>query len=167
MFTLLVEASTVLWHAYIAIIYRNPLEFANGPYSARAIERKTSRPGYPPHPGTRNLPVAGSYFLKSAELNVAEGKWQRLWVVLLLTGTALSLIFNHRLWPLLLLWVPFPFYMLSSAYGGVPIFLPELWPFSYYKVRYGLEMLPAFAVFVALAAHFMVGLVRGNSGKFV
>ena len=166
-FGLVVATAPTLWLAYNAIIYRNPLEFANGPYSARAIEQKTSRPGYPPHPGTHNLPVAGSYFLKSAELNVAEGKWQRLWVVLLLMGTAMSLIFNHRLWPLLLLWVPLPFYMLSIAYGGVPIFLPEWWPFSYYNVRYGLEMLPAFAVFVALATHFMVGLVRNNSGKFV
>ena len=164
-FALLVAVAPALWLAYNAIIYRNPLEFANGPYSARAIEQKTSRPGYPPHPGTHNLPVAGSYFLKSAELNVAAGSWQRLWVVLLLMGTAMSLIFNHRLWPLLLLWVPFPFYMLSIAYGGVPIFLPEWWPFSYYNVRYGLEMLPAFAVFAALAMHFMAGLVQNNTAK--
>src|SRR6266702_1660811 len=155
----------VLWLAYNAVIYRNPLEFANGPYSARAIEQKTSRPGYPPHPGTHNLLVAGSYFLKSAELNVAEGKWQRMWIILLLLGTAMSLIFNHRLWPLLLLWVPLPFYMLSIAYGGVPIFLPEWWPFSYYNVRYGLEILPAFAVFVALAMHFMAGTMRNSTGK--
>ena len=166
-FTLLVVAAPALWLAYNAIIYRNALEFANGPYSARAIEQKTSRPGYPPHPGTHNLPVAGSYFLKSAELNVAAGKWQRMWIVLLLMGTAMSLIFNHRLWPLLLLWVALPFYMFSMAYGGVPIFVPEWWPFSFYNVRYGLEMLPALAVFVALAMHFMAGLVRNNSGKFL
>ena len=164
-FALVVAVAPALWLAYNAIIYRNPLEFANGPYSARAIEQKSSRPGYPPHPGTHNLPVAGSYFLKSAELNVAAGKWQRLWVVLLLMGTAMSVIFNQRLWPLLLLWVPLPFYMLSIGYGGVPIFLPEWWPFSYYNVRYGLEMLPALAVFIALAMHFMVGLVQNSTGK--
>jgi hypothetical protein len=164
-FALVVAVAPALWLAYNAIIYRNPLEFANGPYSARAIEQKSSRPGYPPHPGTHNLPVAGSYFLKSAELNVAAGKWQRLWVVLLLMGTAMSVIFNQRLWPLLLLWVPLPFYMLSIGYGGVPIFLPEWWPFSYYNVRYGLELLPAFAVFVGLATHFMAGLVLNGTGK--
>jgi hypothetical protein len=164
-FAVLMAVAPALWLAYNAIIYRNPLEFANGPYSARAIEQKSSRPGYPAHPGTHNLPVAGSYCLKSAELNVAAGKWQRLWVVLLLVGTAMSLIFNHRLWPLLLLWVPLPFYMLSIGYGGVPIFLPEWWPFSYYNVRYGLEMLPALAVFIALAMHFMVGLVQNSTGK--
>ena len=166
-FTLLVVFGPAIWLAYNAIIYRNPLEFANGPYSARAIEQKTSRPGYPPHPGTHNLPVAGSYFLKSVELNVVAGKWQRMWIVLLLMGTAMSLIFNHRLWPLLLLWVALPFYMFSMAYGGVPIFVPEWWPFSFYNVRYGLEMLPALAVFAALAMHFMAGLVRNNKGKSV
>jgi len=29
----------------------------------------------------------------------------------------------------------------------VPIFIPSWWPFSYYNVRYGLELLPVFAVF--------------------
>ena len=164
-FVLLVAVAPVLWLAYNAIIYRNPLEFANGPYSARAIEKKSSQPGYPPHPGTHNLPLAGSYFLKSAEINVAAGWWQKLWILLLIVGTTMTLIFNHRLWPLLLLWIPLPFYMLSIAYGGVPIFLPEWWPFSYYNVRYGLEMLPAFAVFVALTMHFIAGLIRNGTGK--
>jgi hypothetical protein len=164
-FALLIAAAPMLWLAYNATIYRNPLEFANGPYSARAIEQKSSRPGYPPHPGTQNLSVAGSYFLKSAELNVAAGSRQKLWILLLIMGTVISLIFNHRLWPLLLLWVPLPFYVLSIAYGGVPIFLPEWWPFSYYNVRYGLEMLPGFAVFVALAMHFIAGVVRNGTGK--
>jgi hypothetical protein len=164
-FLLLVAAAPMLWLVYNAIIYRNPLEFANGPYSARAIEQKTSRADYPPHPGTHNLPQAGSYFLKSSEINVAAGSWQKLWVLLLIVGTAMTMIFNHRLWPLLLLWIPLPFYMLSIGYGGVPIFLPEWWPFSYYNVRYGLEMLPAFAVFVALTMHFIAGLIRNGTGK--
>ena len=48
--------------------------------------------------------------------------------------------------PLLFLLVPVPFYALSVAYGGVPIFIPAWWPFSHYNVRYGLQLLPAFAV---------------------
>ena len=87
-FVLLAAAAPALWLAYNAIIYRNPLEFANGPYSARAIEQKSASPGSPAHPGSHDLPVAFSYFLKSAELNMAEGNWQRLWVALLLAGTA-------------------------------------------------------------------------------
>jgi hypothetical protein len=44
----------------------------------------------------------------------------------------------------------------------VPIFVPSWWPYSYYNVRYGLQLLPAFAVFAALAL-FFVG--RAGTGK--
>jgi hypothetical protein len=156
-FVLLAAAAPILWIAYNALVYRNPLEFANGPYSAKAIEQKTSIPGTPPHPGTGNLPVAFHYFFKAAQLNVAAGKWQIFWVCMLLFGTAVVVLFQKKLWPLLLLWAPLPFYMYSIAYGGVPLFVPVWWPFSRYNVRYGIELLPAFAVFTAAAAY---GLLR-------
>lgn len=162
-FILLAAAGPALWLAYNAVIYRNPLEFANGPYSARVIEQK--RPNSPPHPGADNLRVAASYFLKSAQLNLAEGNWRKLWLFLLVAGTLMAMMFDHRLWPLLMLWAPLPFYMLSVAYSGVPIYLPVWWPFSYYNVRYGIELLPAFAVFVALAAYFAAGFARNTAIK--
>ena len=164
---LLVSASMpVLWLGYNAVIYRNPLEFANGPYSAHAIEQKTLRQGDAPHPGTRNLVMAASYFVKSAESNVAEGAMaQRMWISLAVVGTLLALAFDFRLWPLALLWVQLPFYSLSVAYSGVPIFLPTWWPFSFYNVRYGLELLPALAVFIALCAFYFAGFVRNGTGK--
>jgi hypothetical protein len=56
----------------------------------------------------------------------------------------------------LLLWTPVPFYALSLAYGSVPIFVPAWWPFAHYNLRYGLQLLPAFAVFVPLAIFFLV-----------
>ncbi len=49
-----------------------------------------------------------------------------------------------------------PFYALSIAYGSVPIYLPVWYPFSYYNVRYGLELLPVFAVFLAVLADFIL-----------
>ncbi len=51
-----------------------------------------------------------------------------------------------------LLWLPLPFYVYSVAYGSVPIFIPQLWPHSYYNSRYGMELLPALSVYAALAA---------------
>jgi hypothetical protein len=42
------------------------------------------------------------------------------------------------------------------AYGSIPIFVPQWWPFSQYNLRYGLQLLPAFAVFVPLAIAFLV-----------
>lgn len=154
---LLAAAGPALWFAYNAAVYRNPLEFANGAYSAKAIEQKSILSGSPPHPGTNNLPVAFQYFFKSAELNMAEGKWQKFWVCSLLLGTAIVLLFQRKLWPLLFLWIPAPFYMLSIARSSVPLFVPSWWPFSLYNVRYGLEMLPAFAALTAIAAY---GLIR-------
>jgi hypothetical protein len=163
-FILLAASAPAFWLAYNGIVYRNPLEFANGPYSAKAIEHK-SVSETSPHPGTRNLLVGASYFLKSAELNLAPGNWGRLWWLLALTGTVLALISDRRLWPLLLLWIPLIFYSLSIAYGSVPIYLPVWWPFSHYNVRYGLELLPAFAVSVALAVYFLTRFVRNTTAR--
>ncbi|MGH9516860.1 MAG: hypothetical protein ACRD3P_14410 [Terriglobales bacterium] len=154
---LLAAAGPALWFAYNAAVYRDPMEFANDAYSAKTIEHNSILAGSPPHPGTNNLPVAFQYFFKSAELNLAEGEWQIFWICSLLLGTAIVLLFRRKLWPVLFLWVPVPFYMLSIAHSGVPLFVPSWWPFSYYNVRYGLEMLPAFAVFTAIGAY---GLIR-------
>jgi hypothetical protein len=164
-FVLLAAAAPALWLTYNAVIYRNPLEFANGPYSARAIEQKSATPGSPAHPGSADLPVAFSYFVKSAELNMAQGDAQRLWVALLLIGTGTILILDRKLWPLLLLWVPLPFYMLSIAYSGVPIFVPAWWPFSFYNVRYGLQLLPLFSVSVAVVTYFLLRVAQNKNAK--
>jgi hypothetical protein len=164
-FILIAAAAPVLWLGYNAIVYRNPLEFANGPYSAKAIEQRSPNAS---HPGTRDLQTAFSYFLKSAELNLAAENWQRLWLLLALAGVIASLVWKRTrgsLWPLLLLWIPLPFYSLSVAYSGVPIFMPVWWPFSYYNVRYGLELLPAFAAFVTLAFYFAAQALQNRAFK--
>jgi hypothetical protein len=164
---LLAVAGPVFWIGYNGLIYRNPWEFANGPYSAKAIEQRTSSPGTPAHPGANHPAVAALYFLKSVQLNVAAGGWGRAWLLLAIAGSGIGLLFSLRLWPLLLLWVPVPFYVLSVAYGGVPIFLPVWWPFSFYNTRYGLELLPAIAVGLALAGYFLVGMVRNRMGQIL
>jgi hypothetical protein len=151
-FVLLAAAAPVLWLAYNAAVYQNPLEFANGPYSAKAIERNTATV----NPAKGSLFAAGSYFLKAAELNVANSNWAgRTWVALALIGILASWL-EARARAALLLWLPLPFYAISIAYGSVPIFVPTWWPFSVYNVRYGLELLPGFAVFVPLGISFLI-----------
>ena len=157
-FVLLAAVAPLLWLGYNTIVYRNPLEFANGPYSARTIELKSGQS----HPGAHDLPVAFSYFLKTAELNMTEAGWQKVWVGIGFAGSLMIFIFDLRLLPLLLLWTPLIFYTLSIGYSGVPIYLPPWWPFSLYNVRYGAQLLPAFAVFAALLLHFMSQLARGR-----
>jgi len=164
-FVLITAAVPALWLAYNEIVYRNPLEFENGPYSAKAIERKTQSAGNPGHPGSGNPLVAGMYFVKSGEANMAENHWlQRSWVVLgLVALAAVARGLRSRQTTastpavglsLLLLLVPVPFYALSVAYGGVPIFIPTWWPFTHYNVRYGLQLLPAFASAFAFVVYF-------------
>jgi hypothetical protein len=150
-FILIAAAAPLLWLAYNAAVYRNPLEFANGPYSAKSIEQKTATI----NPAKGNLFAAGSYFLKAAELNVAQYSWLgRLWLALALLGAAVA-AYSGRGRVALLLWAPLPFYALSIAYGSVPIFVPTWWPFAQYNVRYGLQLLPAFAVFVPMGISFL------------
>jgi hypothetical protein len=173
-FVLLAAASPILWLAYNGIVYRNPLEFENGPYSAKAIERRTQTAGSPGHPGSGNLVVAGLYFVKSGEANVAEYQWlQRAWILILLIAVVATALARRKPpaavtsaspapWPLAFLLVPLLFYALSVAYGGVPIFVPPWWPFTHYNVRYGLQLLPAFAAAVALVIDFVLRLVAWN-----
>jgi hypothetical protein len=171
-FVFLAVAAPVLWLAYNAVVYRNPLEFENGPYSAKAIERKTQSGGNHGHPGSRNVFVAGMYFLKAAEENVAENQWlQRAWILLAVASLIVAVATKatkefpvaHAAWPMLFLFaLPLPFYALSVAYGGVPVFVPPWWPFTYYNLRYGLQLLPLFAVALAvivfLAARSLSGI---------
>jgi hypothetical protein len=174
-FALLAAAGPVLWLAYNGIVYRNPLEFENGPYSAKAIEQRTHAAGNPAHPGSRNPFLAGLYFFKSAEDNLAENDWlERGWVLIAMAGVIAAFvpgrrksnapqdIVGRRAWPLLLLLVPLPFYALSVAYGGVPIFVPNWWPFSHYNVRYGLQLLPAFSIAVSIPVGLAVRYVHWN-----
>ncbi len=167
-FLLLALAAPALWLAYNGLVYRNPLEFENGPYSAKAIERKTQTAGHPGHPGSGNPFLAGLYFVKSGETNLAENTWlQRLWILVgfaaiigvalwLRSETAATPSAAATMLPLIFLLLPVPFYALSVAYGGVPIFVPAWWPFTHYNVRYGLQLLPAFAASLALIVYLVL-----------
>ncbi len=55
-----------------------------------------------------------------------------------------------RAWWLLFLCALLPAFYIWSMHGsGTPIFVPGLWPNSYYNVRYGLTAMPLFAVAAA------------------
>jgi Dolichyl-phosphate-mannose-protein mannosyltransferase len=150
LFTAMLIAAPSLWLAYNAKQFGDPLDFVRGPYSARAIEAKTTPPGSPPHPGEHNLRDAAIYFLKSAELGAAPVPLGKLLCWLSAAGTLAALwVFRQKqIWPALLLWLPLPFYAYSIAYGSVPIFVPQWRPYSWYNTRYGMELLPAFSLFL-------------------
>ncbi len=148
-FGMLLVAAGGGWLLYNALVYGNALEFATGLYSARAIEQRLTQA---PHPGTGNVAVAALYFLKAVQANLAVGWAARVWLTLAVAGSLFIGLWHRRWAVLLLLWSPLPFYVLAMAWGGVPVFVPEWWPFSSYNLRYGVELLPAVAVSVALLA---------------
>jgi len=154
----------VLWLAYNGVVYGNALEFANGPYSAKAIEQRVGAP----NPALHNARVAAIYYLKSAQLNLAEGNWSRFWLAAAFAAVAIAVWkLRTQSAPVLLLWVPLVFYALSIAYGSVPIHVHTWWPFATFNQRYGLQLLPVFAVStgVLTASVFLLGEVLGVAGR--
>lgn len=110
------------------------LAFYRGPYSARAIQ------GGKPYPGMDDAPKAWLYYRTAVELCAGPGL-----SLMALAGAVVALA-RRAFWPMLLLALP-PFFYLWSMYssGGTPIFVPTLWPNSWYNTRYGLAALPLLA----------------------
>ena len=164
-----VVAAPIVWFLYNAAAFGDWLEFARGPYSAKAIELRTASHGAgPPHPGWHNPWVSLLFFLKVSEMDAFALVWGNRLLALSVLGTAGAWIAARRrafTWALLL-WLPVPFYAYSVAYGSVPIFLPAWWPHSWYNTRYGMELLPALALGVGFAASFAIGAVRDFKPKW-
>jgi hypothetical protein len=152
-FTVITVAGPVLWLWYNQHFMHDPLDFMRGPYSAVAIDRKTTPPGAKHYRGWHNPGWALLFYTRTSQVDAAA--WE---TGFLLLGAALA-----GLWVTLrkgyasarraaiLLWMPVPFYVYSVAYGSVPIFIPQLYPHSFYNSRYGMEMLPGLVLFAFLA----------------
>jgi hypothetical protein len=171
-FTAMCVAGPVLWLWYNAHFEHDWLDFLRGPYSAKQIERRTAPPGQH-YRGWHNMAWAALFYTRTAQ--VVASAWETgfglmaaalygVWLSLQgeMPATPLIVQKTHDEWATrhdrrssglyaLLLWMPLPFYIYSVAYGSVPIFIPQLWPHSYYNARYGMEMLPALAIYGALA----------------
>jgi len=157
-------AAPVSWMVYNAVYFGDWLDFMRGPYSAKAIELRTSGGVLPPHPGWHNPWVSTLFFWKTSELDSFARGWG--WVLLAFSVAGAILLFLRgkntadrdgksvapALRWTLLLWFPLPFYAYSVSYGSVPIFLPIWWPHAWYNTRYGMEMLPGFAFAFGFAA---------------
>jgi hypothetical protein len=107
------------------------------------------------YPGYHDWPVALKYYRAAAEsclgaplawigaAGILAALWKRQWAAALLLAL-----------------VP-AFYVSSLHSSGTPIFVPNLWPNSWYNTRYGLGALPAAALGVAALAAMMHERVRG------
>ncbi|MGH9475816.1 MAG: hypothetical protein ACRD1C_05750 [Terriglobales bacterium] len=136
------------WFAYNWFYFGDPLYFARGPYSAQALAGST---GYP---GEHALGIAALYYLKTVTLTVGVPL-----AILALSGLLLWRRWRGQpvSWLLLL---PLPWYLWAMWSGNVPIFLPQYWPHGFYNLRYGVQLLPAVALFSGLMTAGLVGVAR-------
>ena len=158
LFTIIVAAGPLLWFWYNAHFEHDWLDFLRGPYSAKQIERRTAPPGQH-YRGWHNPGWAALFYTRTAQIDAAA--WETGFALMAAALYGLWLSFKRRTAAavraraesfILLLWIPLPFYIYSVAYGSVPIFIPQLWPHAFYNARYGMELLPALAIYAALSA---------------
>jgi hypothetical protein len=158
-FTLLTVAGPCAWFGYNHVFGHDWLDFMRGPYSAKEIDRKTSPPGSHHYFGWHDPAWSLMLYARTAQVDAAA--WETGWLV-----AAASLWGLWKVWSLkierssVLLWLPLPFYVYAVSYGSVPIFIPQIYPHSFYNSRYGMEMLPAFAVFMAFALYKLAAIMK-------
>jgi hypothetical protein len=133
-----------LWLLHNLHRYGNPIDFYNGPYSAQAIyAHQLATTGFAyPTAGSRVLSLR--YYLETLKLVIGAGSLEL--AMLGVVAWAVDSSERIRRSAALLLLVPFVFYVQSMANATIPIYVPTLFPHTYYNLRYGLEMLPAAAL---------------------
>jgi hypothetical protein len=140
LFSAVAALAPFYWLGHNWWIYSNPLEFFNGPYSAMSIYRRALAQNMAPYPGDHDWRAAGLYYLTAVRLFTG-------WVAVAIGIAGLVGVFQKRLfWPVLLAALPALFYIWSIHSSGTPIYVPTLWPYSYYNTRYALTALPLLAI---------------------
>jgi hypothetical protein len=137
LFCVLASAVAFYWFAHNWWETGNALDFYNGPYSPRAIQGGKAYPGY------RNIAEAVHYYFAAGRLCAGS-----VLLAIGLIGTACALRTRARLPVLFLLLTPLFYIVSMDSSGGSPIYVPVLWPNSYYNTRYGIALVP-FAAFAA------------------
>jgi hypothetical protein len=163
-FTVLAVSGPLLWLWYNQHFFHDALDFMRGPYSAPAIEKRTSPPGSKHYRGWHNMGWALLFYTRAAQ--VVAAAWETGFAVMAAAVAGLWIALQRRVaTAAVLLWVPLAFYVYSIAYGSVPIFIPQLYPHSFYNARYGMELLPALALFACVAAAEVERRWKGAKGE--
>jgi hypothetical protein len=140
LFTAVAALGPLAWLAHNWWYWGDFLEFYRGPHSAIAIyQRSLAASSMGPYRGDHNWRDAWLYY-RHVVWVTAGGP-----VVWMGISGALLGLSKRAYWPLVLLATPAALILASMHSGGTPIFMPHMWPFSYYNTRFGVTALPALA----------------------
>lgn len=145
------------WLAHNWWYFGDPLEFYRGGSSANAIYQRALDAGMGRYAGDHDWKLAFLYFRSAATLCAGT---PLAWMAM---AGAAAAILKRAFWPLILLSLAPVFYVMSIHSAGTPIFMPHLWPHSWYNTRYGLAALPL----LAFAAAGLVALAPAKLRSFV
>jgi len=144
LFSLIAGAGPVLWLLHNDYRYGNALEFYNGPHSTQAQYAHQLATTAFRYPTDGSIQMAARYFLE--DLKLVIGVWPLALAVLGLIVWAVDGRERSRRASVLLFLVPLPFNIQGIAHAAVPLYVPTLFPNTYYNLRLGMELLPAAAI---------------------
>jgi hypothetical protein len=140
LFSAIAVLGPLYWLGHNWWIYSNPFEFFNGYYAPMSIYHRALAQNMMPYPGDHDWRAAVRYYFMAVRLCVG-------WATLGIGIAGLAYALARRLfWPVLFAVLPPVFYVWSMDSGNAPIYVPTLWPFSYYNTRYALTALPLLAI---------------------
>ena len=141
-FCLIASLGPAIWLAHNRYYFGDFLYFYRGPWSAAAIQGSAS------YPGRGDWQTAIHYYFEAGKLAIG------LPALCLGAGGAAAALYRKAFWPVLLLVLLPLFYIWSIHSSSTPVFVPTLWPNTFYNTRYAMAFLPIVAFAIGAIASF-------------
>ncbi len=147
LFSAIAGAGPLLWILHNAYRFNNPFEFYDGAFSAKGIyAHQLATTAF-------RLPTDGSWLISARyyleDLKLVIGIWPLVLSLLGLVAWAADSSRRANRAVALLLLLPFPFHIQAMTQAALPMYVPTLFPNTYWNLRLGIEMLPAAALLPA------------------
>src|SRR5260221_2580413 len=149
-FVTLAGLGIVMWFAWNLLIFKNPLYFAIGPYSAKAQQDILQAQGRLLTKGNAVYSIVMFVLVIKENLGLLVSLLSVAGVWVLAASKKLSLFTKIAVGLLL---VPIIFNILSLVTGDSVVYLPYIFPFTWFNDRYGLMLIPAAAIAVGAVAN--------------
>lgn len=140
-YSALASVAPAYWFAHNWWLYGDALEFYRGEWSPRAIYERSHAKGFAPFPGVGSLLTSCRYYATAASLALGMP------LAAITVAGVMAALWKRWYWQVALLFAGAAFCVWGmTSGGGVEMFVPTLWPNSYYNTRYALSMLPLAAL---------------------